>query len=95
MKVGTYIASLVQPLLAKVLMSLGFSVVTIIGVEAIFTQLRNQLQTSFGGLPADMLNLFLLAGGGTGMGMILGAITTRLMLWQIQRSTQILGRNPG
>ena len=46
-------------------------------------------------LPVDTLNLFLYAGGSYGLGMILRAITTKLLLWQIQSATQILGRNPG
>lgn len=93
MKVGTYIAALVQPLIARVLAVLGLSVVSIVGTDQILQALRDQLQSSFSGLPVDMLNLFLLAGGGLAMGMILGAIATRFLLWQIQRSTQILGRN--
>lgn len=93
MKVGTFILSLVQPLIARVLAVLGLSVVTIVGTNQVLQALRDQLQRSFSGLPIDMLNLFLLAGGGLAMGMILGAIATRFLLWQIQRSTQILGRN--
>jgi len=93
MKIGTFILSLVQPLIARVLAVLGLSVVTIVGTNQVLQALRDQLQRSFTGLPVDMLNLFLLAGGGLAMGMILGAIATRFLLWQIQRSTQILGRN--
>jgi len=93
MKVGTFLLALVQPLIARVLAVLGLSVVTIVGTDQVLQALRDQLERSFGGLPVDMLNLFLLAGGGLAMGMILGAIATRFLLWQIQRSTQILGRN--
>jgi len=93
MKIGTFILSLVQPLIARVLAVLGLSVVTIVGTNQVLQALRVQLERSFTGLPVDMLNLFLLAGGGLAMGMILGAIATRFLLWQIQRSTQILGRN--
>jgi hypothetical protein len=41
-----------------------------------------------------MLNVFLLAGGGVGFGMLMGAVTTRVMIWQIQNATKFLGTNP-
>lgn len=95
MKLGVWIMSLLQPALGRILASLGFSVVSIVGMEAIFQQLKSQLTTNLAGLPLDALQLFLLGGGGTGIGIILGALTTKFLLWQVQKSTQILGRNPG
>jgi hypothetical protein len=51
--------------------------------------------SGLGGLSADMFNLFLLAGGGQALGIITGALTTKLLLWQVQKATKILGVNPG
>lgn len=95
MKIGTFLLSLLQPALAKILLSLGFSVVSIVGMQALLTQLKTSLVSSFSSLPADALSLFLLAGGGVALGIVFGALTTKLLLWQIQRSTQILGSNTG
>lgn len=95
MKIGVWIMSLLEPILGRILASLGFSVVSIVGMDAIFQQLKSQLTANLSGLPLDALQLFLLGGGGTGLGIILGALTTKFLLWQIQKSTQILGRNPG
>lgn len=92
MKLGTWLLSLVRPFLAKILLSLGFSVVSIVGMEAILSQLRTQLVAGLGGLSADMFNVFLLAGGGQALGIITGALTTRLLLWKIQNATKILGK---
>lgn len=92
MKVGTWILSLVRPILGKILMSLGFSVVSIVGMEAILSQIRSQLVAGLGGMSADMFNVFLLAGGGQALGIITGALTTKLMLWQVQNATKILGK---
>ena len=39
--------------------------------------------------------LFLLAGGGKALGIIMGAVTTKVLLWQIGNATKILGVNPG
>ena len=95
MKIATFIMSLVQPLIARILTALGFSVVSIVGVTASINAVKNELISSVNSMPVDVLNVFLLGGGGIGLGMILGAIAFRLALWQIQSATKILGVNPG
>ncbi len=92
MKIGTWLLSLVQPMIAKILIALGLSAVSIVGVTEAIDALRDQLTSSYSSMPANFIGLFQLAGGGTAMGMILGAITTRLMLWQAQKSLQFLGK---
>lgn len=95
MKFGTWLLSLASPWIAKVLLALGFSVVSIVGMEAVLNQVKGLLSTSIFALSPDMLNVFLLAGGGKALGIILGAAATKLMLWQITSATKILGVNPG
>jgi hypothetical protein len=95
MKLGTWFLSLVQPLLARLLLSLGFSVVTITGMQLTINALKDQWVNSVNQMPADILNVFLLAGGGIAAGLILGAITTRILIWQIMNATKVLGVNPG
>lgn len=95
MKLGTWLLALIQPIIGRILTSLGFSIVTITGLNIAVDQVKNLVKDGINSMPADMLNLFLYAGGGVGLGMIFGAITTKLLLWQVQRATQILGRNPG
>lgn len=92
MKIGTWLLSLVQPMIAKILIALGLSAVSIVGVTEAIDALRDQLTSSYSSMPGNFIGLFQLAGGGTAMGMILGAITTRLMLWQAQKSLQFLGK---
>lgn len=94
MKIGTWLLSLAQPMVAKILIALGLSAVSIVGVSEAVDVLRNQLTSSMGSIPGNMAGLFQLAGGGTAMGMILGAIMTRLALWQAQKSLQFLGKAP-
>lgn len=95
MRIGTWLLALMEPLIGRILASLGFSVVTITGFELAVQQVKDLVTSGVNSLPADMLNLFLYAGGGVGLGMIFGAITTKLLLWQIQNATRILGANPG
>lgn len=95
MTIATFLLSMVSPLLGRILASLGFSVVTITGFNLVVDQLRDAVVSSTNALPAVALNLFLIAGGGVAMGIVFGAIATRLLLWQISKSTRILGVNPG
>jgi hypothetical protein len=93
MKLGTWLLALLQPALGRILAALGFSVVSILGMEGLLSQVRSQLVGGLAGMSADMFNLFLLAGGGQALGIITGALTTKLLLWQVQNATRVLGVN--
>jgi hypothetical protein len=85
--------ALVQPILARILVSLGFAVVSFVGMELLMNQMISTVQNAWGGLPASILQLAGLAGIGQGLGIIFGAVLTRVMIWQLQKSTRILGAN--
>jgi hypothetical protein len=91
MGAGTWLAAMMGTLTAKVLLALGFQVVTITGVAVAMTTLRTMIITHLGAVPAAGFQILLLAGLGTGLGMLLGAAAFRLALWQIQSSVKILG----
>lgn len=95
MNIGTWLLAMVSPLIGRILITLGFQVVTITGMELIMLTLRAQLVSNLNSLPAVGLQLFALAGGGTGLGIILGAIATRVVLFNIQASVRLLGVNTG
>lgn len=94
MKMGTWLLSLLEPAIGRILAALGFSLVSILGMEAVLVQIRTQLVSGLSGMSADMFNVFLIAGGGQALGIITGALTTKLLLWQVQNATKILGVNP-
>lgn len=93
MKLGTFVMSLVEPVIGRILTTVGFSVVSITGMQMIFSQLKSNLVGGLHSMPSDMLQLFLIAGGAEGIGILLGAITTKLALWQAQKSVQFLGKS--
>lgn len=95
MKFGTFLLALVEPLAAKLMIAMGFSVVSIVGVEAVVGQVKGMLVASVNSLPGDMLNFALYIGIGQALGIIFGAVTTKLTLWAITNATQFLGKNPG
>lgn len=94
MKLGTWLLGMMSPLLAKILIALGFSVVSIVGVQAALQTVKDLMVNNVNSMSSDVLNLFLLSGGGTGLGIIFGAYTTRVLLWQITSAKRILGVAP-
>lgn len=95
MKIGTWLLSLIEPMLAKLLLSLGFSVVSIVGMDAILLGIKNQFIADFNSMPADWLNFALYLWIGKGLGIIFGALATKLMLWSAQNATSIMSRSNG
>lgn len=91
MQLGAWLLGLVQPLIGRILFALGFQVVTIVGFTAVIDELKDLVLQHLGTVPAAGLQMALLAGVGTAIGLIFGAITTRLALWQIQNSVKLLG----
>lgn len=93
MPIGTWLLAMVTPLAGKLLVALGFQVVTITGVVASIAAVKALFLAHLGAVPAAGLQLALLGGFGEAMGMVFGAIAFRLALWQIQNTTRILGVN--
>lgn len=93
MKLGTWLLAMVEPLMAKILLGLGFSVVSIVGMESVLGALKVSLITSFNSMPAVWVEFALYLWIGKGIGIIFGACTTKLMLWSIQNATSMLGKN--
>jgi hypothetical protein len=94
MKFGTFLLTLVEPILAKLLIALGFSVVSIVGVDAALGQIKNLITTYISGA-GPLLDFAMYIWIGKGIGIIFGACATKMMLWQIQNATKILGKAPG
>ena len=91
MGIGTFLAAMMAPLVARVLMALGFSVVTVVGVSTVLAQLKAMMLAQAMAVPVAGLNLALLAGVGVGGGIIFGAITTKMALYAIANTSRILG----
>lgn len=90
---GVWLAGMMQPLVARILVALGFSVVSIIGVDTALNQIKQMLISQLSMVAASGLQMALLAGVGTALGLIFGAISFRVALWQAENSMKILGVN--
>lgn len=91
---GTLLAGLLSisgSVVARVLLSLGFSVVTITGLSAAITAIKNSLLGSLAGAPPALLQLAGLAGAWDALGLVLGACTFALSYWTLTSSVKIAG----
>lgn len=87
----TFLISIVGSIVGRVLASLGLSVVTIRGVDKAIGLLRGNLVNAVNALPSDMLNIFLMAGGGIAVNLMFAAITFRISYWGITKVVRIVG----
>lgn len=94
MKLGTFLLALVEPMIGRILVTLGLSIVTVTGFQQVVNILQDQLVSSVNALPNSTLQLFLIAGGGIGISMIVSAIAVRVMIWQAMNAKKLLGANP-
>jgi Protein of unknown function (DUF2523) len=94
MGIGAFLLALVQPIISRILVALGMSVVTFTGMSMVMDQITQAVQTAWGGLPGAILGLAGLAGLGQGLSIVFGAIATRILIWQLTKSTRMLMSNP-
>ena len=85
------IIALVASVIARVLLSIGFAVVTVKGVDIAIDKVVDMLVMAEHSLPSDIRNLFLIAGGGYCLNVIIAAISFRLSYWALTKSVRILG----
>jgi len=95
MQFAPWLLTLVQPIMSRILVALGLAVVTTVGFTAVVQEVKDLLIAKFYALPADMLGVFLLVGGGEALGMIFGAIALRLVIDGAANTTRRLAANPG
>jgi hypothetical protein len=88
------LAALAGPITARVLMSLGMSVVTVAGAAVAVSALKSSVLTAMGAVPASGLMLAGLLGCWEGLGMIFGAITFAVTLYTLTKATSIIA-SPG
>jgi hypothetical protein len=82
---GTWLVSLASPMARRVLSSLGLGVVTFVGVDLAVGNIVGLAKSSWGGADAVLLGLLNLAGVGTSMSIIAGAVSSRLALMAMKR----------
>lgn len=85
MNIAAFLMGMVKPIISQIMISLGLSVVTYVGLDAVMTQLNNYIQTNLSALPASVSQLLGLAGFGEALGIMVGAFTFRLAMNTLKR----------
>lgn len=80
MNFAAFLASMAAPIVARVLMALGFSVITVTGVTLAIDQLKTMVVSNIGAAPVAILQLGGMLGAWQGLGMVFGAITFAITL---------------
>lgn len=73
MALAAFLVAMVGPLVARILVSLGFSLVTVAGLTAAVAALKTQITSGIGALPAAAISLGGLLGIWECFGLVLGA----------------------
>lgn len=87
------LVTLAAPVVGRVLLSLGFSVVTIAGVTVALGAVRAELMSRLGALPLATIQLLGLANVWVALGILLGAMTFCVSYWTLTSSVRVLGRS--
>jgi hypothetical protein len=86
-----WLMALVQPVVVRVLSSLGLSVITFKGVDTAFQQAREYVQNGVNSFAPSVLDLMGLFGIDTGLGLVLGAMSFALSLWALRKAFSFFG----
>lgn len=81
MNLWTFLASAIGPLALKVIAALGMGVITFTGVDAALEGLIGMAQSSWSGMAPDVLGLASVAGVPACLGLIAGAMSSRVGMW--------------
>lgn len=87
---ASFFMSMAGPLAMRVLIALGVGTITFTGVTAALQGLITQAQTNWSSVGAAVLQLASLGGVPDGLGIIAGAMTTRVAIWAAASATKFL-----
>jgi len=82
---GVWLMSMVTPIVRRVLIGLGIGLVTYTGMSGILSVLQQSIVTSMGGMTGAAAQVAAILGFHDFVGIILGAITTRMTITQLTK----------
>jgi len=90
---GAWLVAWIPTLVARVLVSLGITIVSLVGIDAALTSLLNMIETNVNTLNGDVLNLLVVSGIKQGLGIVIGAALMKFSLWTMSTGARMLFRN--
>lgn len=85
------LVSIAPTVVARVLVSLGFAVVTVGGVALSVQALKDMALDGLSGMPAAALQLGGLLGLWDGIGIVFGAASWAVSYWTLTKATRLVG----
>lgn len=82
---GVYLASISAPIAKRVLVGLGIGVVSYVGLDAVFNQILVNAQSNWSAIPSGVANMMAIVGINDAIGIVFGALTTRLAMIQLKK----------
>lgn len=92
MNFAAFLVAMVPSMIAQVFLALGVGLLTITGVDLVFTELELLLTLKLGGVIGIGAGLLGLAGVGTAIGFIVGAMTARVTLAALINTTRLVAK---
>lgn len=89
--IAALVLALVKPVLGRVLLALGFSVLTITGVAASVAALKSSVLSSFSETSTAVLQLAGLGGSWVALGALFGAMTFAVSMFGLRKATSLIG----
>lgn len=86
-----WLLKMVQPMIVRIMASLGLSIVTFEGIQGAFDQARGYVQSAVNSFPAAVLQIGGLFGIDTALGLVLGAMSFALSLFAIRSFFSFFG----
>lgn len=86
-----WLMALVQPVVVRVMTSLGLSVITFQGVNTAFDQAVSYVRDGVNAFPSAVLQMMGLYGIRTGLAIVLGALSFALTLWALRKAFSFFG----
>lgn len=83
--IAAFLLSMMRPLAAKVLVSLGFGIISYTGFVAVLNQLTQAVQGQFDSMPQYAAAILGMAGLGHAAGILIGAFAARIALLTTKR----------
>lgn len=87
---GTWLLAIAQPLIARIFVALGMTVMSLVGVMEAYATLKEKMQNSLTAAPTAALQLAALAGVPEGLALVLGAISFVISLWLTTSATKLV-----
>lgn len=88
--IAAWLTALLPGLAARVLMSLGFGIVTTVGISTAVNHIFDMIWNGLDGATPQIVGLLSLAGVGDALGIITGAISARVAYHELHNAARMV-----